>query len=120
MKNLINKPTQVTGSLASQLETFPGRLNMKEIRNHTLVGYSHSLDITTTEYVKEQLELVTFMYRGLQVEISDAEDLDLSKHLKYSDRLPAFILYYKGKRKAVKQGKVNNKEFTDWVVSVIG
>jgi hypothetical protein len=120
MKNLINKPTIITSSLASQLEIFSELLNIKTVQNNKLVGYSHSLDIGTTEYVKEQLELVTFMYSGLQVEISNAEDLDLSKYLKYPQRLPVFILYANGSRKAVKQGKVNNREFTDWLVSVIG
>ena len=120
MKNLINKPTIITSSLASQLEIFSELLNIKHVQNNKLVGYTHSLDIDTTEYVKEQLELVTFMYSGLEVEISNAEDLDLSKYLKYPQRLPVFILYANNSRKAVKQGKVNNREFTDWVVSVIG
>jgi hypothetical protein len=120
MKNLINKPTIITSSLASQLEIFSELLDIKHVQNNKLVGYTHSLDIDTTEYVKEQLELVTFMYSGLEVEISNAEDLDLSKYLKYPQRLPVFILYANGSRKAVKQGKVNNREFTDWVVSVIG
>ena len=119
-KKKINKPVQTSKHLDTQLSQFSALVDKKEVKNHKIVGFANSSDIVMTNYVEQQLQLLTFLFKGLEVELSDELDSDLLLYTKYPTRLPAFVVFRNNSRKAVKQGKLNNIEFTEWVFSVIG
>lgn len=80
-----------------------------------LVAFTHSSDLLTSEYIKDQLEAIKMSFPELETEQVNETDPRLVQYSWYPDRFPCFIMFENGLRKSVLHAKLHDHEAIDWV-----